>query len=398
MESRRVARAAVGCGLLAGMLAACAGAGDDGGGAGGVEVVQLGEAEAVWPEAFSVVSTVRELPGDRVLVADPLSQVVMSLDMATGAADTIGGVGEGPAEYRQPDAVWPLPGGRSLLVDLGNGRLTVLSAELEFGETRLYGVVDAAAGSMIRMHPQGVDAMGRIYFRGTPAFDEDPDSLRILRVDLETEEIDSVGMFRREGRTREESGDATSQSVSVTQIPLSPADAWGVAVDGRVVVARAGDYHVDWIDTDGTITNGAPVPYTPVPIGQGEKEEWRDGRSETGGGLGIRVVESNGIVRMTARRGGGGDDDNLDDYPWPDEKPAFYNRPIPVDRMGRAWVRRHRPAGSPPRYDLFDGTGTLVLSVDLPPGRRVVGFGASGLYAVRTDEVGLQYLERYAVP
>ena len=397
MESRRVARAAVGCGLLAGMLAACAG--DDGGGAGGVEVVQLGEAEAVWPEAFSVVSTVRELPGGWVLVADPLSQVVMSLDMAAGVADTIGGVGEGPAEYRQPDAVWPLPGGRTLLVDLGNGRLTVLSAELEFGETRPYGVVDAAAGTMVRMHPQGVDAMGRIYFRGSPAFDEDPDSLRILRMDLETEEMDSVGMFLREGRNREESGDAANQNVSITQIPLSPADAWGVAQDGRVVVARAGDYHIDWIAPDGSITAGPPVPYTPVPIGQGEKEEWRESGSETGGGLGIQVTIDNGVMRMLASRGGGGgEDDDLDDYPWPEVKPAFYNRPIPVDRMGRAWVRRHQRAGSLPRYDLFDGSGALVLSVDLPPGRRVLGFGPSGLYAVRMDEVGLQYLERYAVP
>ncbi len=380
------------------LAAGCAG-GDGGGAADGSPVAQLGGAEAVWEAAFAVVSTVRELPGGRVLVADPLGQVVVSLDMDAGVADTIGGVGGGPAEYRQPDAVWPLPGDRSLLVDLGNGRLTVLSPELEFGETRPYATVDPAAGSMVRMHPQGVDAMGRIYFRGSPAFDEDPDSLRILRMDLETEEVDSVGMFGREGRTREESGDANSQSVSITQIPLSPADAWGVAEDGRVVVVRAGDYHVDWIGTDGTVTSGPPVPYTPVRIGQGEKEEWRDGRSETGGGLGIQMMQSNGNVRITARRGGGGgDDDNLDDYPWPEAMPAFYNRPVPVDRMGRAWVRRHQRAGMLPRYDLFDGTGARVMSVDMPMGRRVVGFGARALYAVRMDDVGLQYLERYAVP
>ena len=400
MELRRVARAAVRCGLLAGMLAGpagCAGGGD--GGTVPVQGVELGEAEAVWGEAFSVVSTVRELPGGRVLVADPLSQVLVSLDLDAGMADTIGGVGEGPAEYRQPDAVWPLPGGRTLLVDLGNGRLTVLSPELEFGETRPYAVVDPAAGSMVRMHPQGVDGLGRIYFRSSPAFDDDPDSLQILRTDLETELTISMGVFKREGRTREESGDATGQNVSITQIPLSPADAWGVADDGRVVVVRAGDYHVDWIDVDGFVTSGPPVPYTPVRIGRAEMEEWRDGRSETGGGLGIQVVQSNGSMRITARRGGGsGGDENLADYPWPEVKPAFYNRPVPVDRTGRAWVRRHQRAGEPPLYDLFDGTGVLVLGVELPMGRRVVGFGESALYAVRMDEVGLQYLERYAVP
>ena len=387
----------IGCALAAGLAAGCAGGGD--GGAEGVPEVQLGEAEAVWAEAFSVVSTVRELPDRRVLVADPLSQVVVSLDMDAGAADTIGGVGEGPAEYRQPDAVWPLPGDRTLLVDLGNGRLTVLSPELEFGDTRPYAVMDPAAGSVAMAIPQGVDAMGRVYFRSMPAFDRNPDSLKILRLDLETEETDSVGMFKREDRNREESGDATSQSVSVTQVPLSPADAWGVAEDGRVVIVRTGDYHVDWIEPDGSVTSGPPVTYTPVRIGQGEKEEWRDSRSESGGGLGIQVMQSNGNMRITATRGGGGDgDDDLDDYPWPEVKPAFYNRPIPVDRMGRAWVRRHQRAGAPPRYDLFDGTGSPVMSVVLPMGRRVVSFGENVLYAVRMDDVGLQYLERYTVP
>lgn len=384
-------------GLASGLAAGCA-SGDDGG-AEGVQEVQLGETEAVWAEAFSVVSTVRELPGGRVLVADPLSQVVVSLDMDTGAADTIGGLGEGPAEYRQPDAVWPLPGDRTLLVDLGNGRLTVLSPELEFGDTRPFAVMDPAAGSVVMAIPQGVDAMGRLYFRSMPAFDQNPDSLKILRLDLETEETDSVGMFKQQGRTREESGDAGNQNVRVTPIPLSPEDAWGVAENGRVVVARAGDYHVDWIEVDGSVTSGPPVLYTPVRIGQGEKEEWRENGSETGGGLGIQVMQANGSMRITATRGAGGDDDdNLDDYTWPEVKPAFYARPIRVDRTGRAWVRRHQRAGLPPRYDLFDGTGALAMSVVLPMGRRVVGFGEGALYAVRMDEVGLQYLERYAVP
>lgn len=396
METRMMTRWVV-CGVVAGLVGGCAAG--DAGVPEGVQLVQLGQAEAGWGGAFSVVSTVRELPAGRVVVADPLSQVVVVLDMGTGVADTIGGLGGGPSEYRQPDAVWPLPGDRTLLVDLGNGRLTVLSPELEFGDTRPYATVDPAAGTMLRMHPQGVDGMGRIYFRASPGFDEDPDSLRILRMDLETEQIESVGMFMREGRTREESGDATSQNVSITQIPLSPTDAWGVADDGRVVVVRAGDYHVDWFEVDGSVTSGPPVPYTPVRIGQAEKEEWSESRSETGGGLGIQMMQSNGNVRITARRGGGGgDDDNLDDYPWPEVKPAFYNRPVPVDGLGRAWVRRHREAGAAPRYDLFDGGGQLVGVVELPMGRRVVSFGDGTLYAVRMDDVGLQYLERYALP
>ncbi|MCY4571554.1 MAG: hypothetical protein OXF01_02030 [Gemmatimonadetes bacterium] len=396
-EAMKGAACVLAVGLVAGAGAGCAG-GDDGG-AQGVPEVQLGEAEAVWAEAFAVVSTVRELPDGRVLVADPLGQVVVSLDMEAGVADTIGGVGEGPAEYRQPDAVWPLPGDRTLLVDLGNGRLTVLSPELEFGDTRPYAVMDPAAGTMAVAIPQGVDAMGRVYFRGLPGLGEMTDSAKIVRMNPETGDLLTVGMFKQPDVVREESGGPNNQNVSVTPVPLSPQDAWGVAQDGRVVVVRAGDYHVDWLKADGSITSGPPVPYAPVSIGQGEKEEWRDGRSETGGGMSISVGIANGDMRITASRGGALDDDDaLDAYPWPEVKPAFFGQPVPVDRMGRAWVRRHQRAGSAPRYDLFDGTGVLVMSVELPMNRRVVGFGESALFAVRMNEFGLQYLERYAVP
>ena len=101
---------ATGVALLVPVLGACEG----GAGTGENQAVQLGEPEAVYTEPFSVVSTVREFDDGRVLVADALGQVVVRLDLDAGTADTIGKVGEGPDEYRQPDAVWPLPGGRTL--------------------------------------------------------------------------------------------------------------------------------------------------------------------------------------------------------------------------------------------------------------------------------------------
>ena len=159
--------------LSAALLTACAG--DPSAGNRSAEdagAVPLGEADAAWDEGFSVVSTVRELPGGRVLVADPLIRIVVALDLDAGLADTIGGVGSGPAEYRQPDAV------------------------------------------------------------------------------------DSVGAFKRASITVEFSG----RGVGTRPVPLSPTDAWGVAADGRVVVARVGDYRVEWIAADGTVTSGAPVP------------------------------------------------------------------------------------------------------------------------------------------
>lgn len=393
--------------VVAGALVLAAGTwlivqGDRGPGAGAdaVRVVALGEAEAVYGEPFSVVSTVRELPGGHVLVADPLGQVVVRLDLDAGIADTIGGVGEGPTEYRRPDAVWPLPGGRTLLVDLGNGRLTELSPGLEFGETRPYSLGDMSTGQMVMALPQAVDGQGRLYFRGFGGMGGmRSDSAKVLRLDLETGMIDTAATFKRPETIVETSGGPGERSERVSQVPLSPADAWGVALDGRVVVVRAGDYHVDWVGADGSIVSGEPVPYAPVGLGRAEREEWARERMEAGGGLSISVEVENGSRSMEVVRGGSSDDDDdLDDRPWPEVKPAFYDRPVPVDGLGRAWVRRHREAGAAPGYDVFGSAGDLEMSVELPMGRRVVGFGDGVLYAVHMDDFGLQTLERYALP
>ncbi|MCJ7627373.1 MAG: hypothetical protein MUO50_03185, partial [Longimicrobiales bacterium] len=70
--------------LLAGGVS-CA---DGGGGTGASGIVATLELDAAYPEAFSFLSGVRELPDGRLLAADPLSQVLLRVDMDTGTADT----------------------------------------------------------------------------------------------------------------------------------------------------------------------------------------------------------------------------------------------------------------------------------------------------------------------
>ena len=367
--------------------------------------IGLGPAQAALEQEFAVIQTVRELPDGRVLFADPLGQALVVVDMEAGTADTLGRVGEGPEEYHQPDAVWPLPGGGTLLVDLGNGRLTEMGTDLSFGETRPYMLGSFELGSPIMLAiPQGVDDRGGIFFQGfgMSAGGNVSDSAEVLRYDLETEAVDTVVSVKLTDRTRRTSGGAANQNVSISPVPLSSADSWGVAGDGRVVAARSvagsGEFWVEWSAPDGQMTRGPAYPYSLVGIGRAEMEEWRDSRAETGGGMTIQVEAFNGVMNMRAGRGGPPGNNELDSYEWPDSKPAFYQGRIPVDPMGRAWVRRHTAAGAAPVYDLFDGSGTREATVELPIGRRVVSFGEGVLYAVRMDEFDLQYLERYGLP
>ena len=359
----------------------------------------------VFPEDFGAVQTVRELDDGTVLVADPLGGALYRVDMDAETRTQVGSEGQGPQEYRQPDAVWPLPGDSTLLVDLGNGRLVALGPDLGFGDTSPLSSGDPRSGSLRLLIPRAVDAQGRIYIQssgggmGSPTL---PDSGSVLRVHRGSATVDTVARYKLTDRIRSESGGPDNRSVSIEQVPLSTEDAWGVAPDGSVVLARAGDYHVEWHAPDGTVTAGPPVSYEPVPIGQEEKEAWARGQSRGGGGLSVRVmVNDAGAMQTSFSRGGGGgggEEPDLDRYQWPEVKPPFYGDAILVDPLGRAWVRRHVEAGADATYDVFDGSGHRVATYTLEGNREVVGFGDGVVYAVSFDDFDLSYLERYTLP
>ncbi len=364
--------------------------------------IQLGEPTGALADDFGAIQTVRELPDGRVLVADPLGKALYLVDMDGGSRIVIGRLGEGPEEYRQPDAVWALPGDSTLLVDLGNGRLVAMGPDLQFGPTWPLTVGDFEPGQpLILAIPQGVDGAGKLYARvmgGGMSGGAIPDSSEVVRINRETQTTELAAKFKIQDMTQVTSGGADNQNVSITPVPLSPEDAWGVANDGSVILVRSGDYHLDRIAPDGSVTSGPAVSFDAVPIRTGEKEEYLSELGRSGGGIGVSVEMVNGEMSMGFARQGGNSNREMDRYPWPDEKPAVYSGRIPVDPAGRAWVRRHVKAGEPSSYDIFDESLSLIGNVVLDHGKRVIGFGKDVVYVVSYDEFDLNYLERYAIP
>lgn len=365
----------------------------------------LGEPTAVHPQDFALINTVRELGDGSVLVADPLGVVLVRLTPDLQRADTLAREGEGPQEYLQPDAVWPLPGDSTLLVDLGNARLTVVAPDGSFGRTRPITLGGFQPGRpLTTLIPAGVDGSGALYFRGPPAGMMGggalPDSAPVLRVSAGSDATDEVAEVKIQELVRSTSGSANDRQESITAVPLSPVDVWGVAPGGRIAVARSGDGILEWIDPDGGRTSGSPVDAEPVRVGDAEKEAWEAERESRGGGIGIQVEVENGQAQVSYGRmaGRSGRGDAADTRPWPETMPVFADEPVRIDAKGRAWVRRSQPAGVPALYDVFDASGERVFSVRMPEERRLVGFGASGVYVVRVDFFGLQTLERYRLP
>ncbi len=282
-------------------------------------------------------------------------------------------------------------------------RSTSLGPDLSFGDTHPIAVGEPQMGRpMVIAIPQGVDGNGRVYSRamgggmGGGAY---PDSAEILRIDPAEGTSESVATFKIQSVTQQTSGGANNQRVAISPIPLSPQDAWGVAPDGTIIVARVGDYHLERIGPDGSTIRGPAIPFEPIGIGRAEKEEFVASQSRSGGGIAVGVEVQNGQMSMSFARGGADDEDRqIDQYTWPEEKPPFYGGRLSVDPAGRAWVQRHVDAGAASTYDIFDTEGNRVGTVLLDHGKRVVGFGAGTVYVVAFDEFDLNYLERYTMP
>lgn len=365
---------------------------------GQVTEQRLTEPAASFPHELSTIGGVMELPDGRLLLPDPLGQVLLALDLAAGTADTIGREGRGPEEYRQPDAVYPLPGDSTLLVDLGNGRLTSLGPDLSFGETAPIADGSPMSGNMVIRMPQAVDSEGRVYFQqmmGRMRPDgETADSAPVLRWDRSSGAIETIVNVKLEEVNVRRGGGPNNQQVDMSPVPMSPRDGWAAGFDGRVAVVRAGVYRVDWINADGTVVSGPVVDYEPVRIRNADKEAYLDEMASAG--MQVQVMNENGRITTAFSRGGGRSSQRqLDSYDWPDVMPAFRANRVRVSPEGMVWVQRYTSFGEETAIDVFDKDGQLTKRVFLPVGRRLVGFGDGVLYAAYADDLDLQWLEMY---
>lgn len=357
-----------------------------------VRETPLGRPTATFSGEFSLLRNVRELADGSVIIADPIEGTLQKLDRGLTRATALGRTGAGPGEYRQPDAVWALPADSTLLVDLGNNRLTVIHPNGQFGATRIL-AEPAQGGGLTLLLPNAVDRSGRIYYRGGRPGD---DSLTVMRFDRRSGQATQVAKIKGPPMNDNSSGDENNRRQVQAPVPLGPSDGWSVTPTGRIYLVRAADYHVDVINADGTRASGARVPFSAVRIGTAEKEEFASSMRR-GGALSVQMENRNGETSLSLGRGRPAADAALGSN-FPATKPPFDAGDVWVDSRERLWVRRHGPANQPMLYDVFNERGTLVGSVRFPAGRRMAGTGNGVLYVARADEDDLMFLERYALP
>ncbi|MFC1791289.1 hypothetical protein ACFL0I_02335 [Gemmatimonadota bacterium] len=356
------------------------------------------ELEVAYPEAFSFLNGVREQADGTVMAADPLSQVVLRLDLEAGTADTLGRVGEGPEEYMQPDQVFPLPGDSTLIVDLGKTQLTVMDPEGAF-HTGMKMASFADDGRVSIILPRFLDRAGRIYFTAGRGMGEGPpDSTLVARFDRVTGETEEMGWVWRPEPIVTRSG----QNVRRMSVQMEGRDDWAAGPDGQFAIVRANGYVVEWRYPDGRVVTGLPNPVETTTIRDEDKLTFLEQRNSSGL-MTMMSLSPGGATEMSMSRGGGGralGTPDLGEYQWAEEYAAFRPDRSRVAPDGQLWVERWLPPDENPVMDVFDGDGVKLGTVELPSRRELIGFGqtadgAPAVYLVRTDEYDLKWLERY---
>lgn len=341
-----------------------------------------------FPEPFTLIQGIYELRDRRVLISDWIEGRLVVLDFDRGTSRDLGRVGGGPEEFRLPGRLVGMPGDSVLLVDVGNARFSILDPNLKFTRT----MSAQAPGGAYSINPRAVDASGNFYFTipGWAAGPNAPpsDSVTVARWKPGDNQVTPVA--RIQGSTRRR---GPSREMNLPYVVFAPQDAWAAAPDGRIAIVRSGDYHVEWIDPNGTVLAGPPVNYVPVRTTLEDRKDHirrflassaQSGRGADGGmGLVPASSQTDEEIDALARR-----------VEYVEEFPPFEAGKVWVVGS-EVWVQRALPADSLPTLDVFDGRGVQVRRVTLPLGREVLLVVARAIYAGRRDESDLLFLERY---
>lgn len=393
---------------------------------------------------------VNDILAHRVLLYDStLSSVTVVADSVSGGANAYGSRPGTLLRYRGDSALFITPAALSMLVLSPAGTIVRTMAMPPAG-----GGLPALLGSIFGT--PGFDAQGRLAyyspvrlnFRGLPSAGPmamvPPDSALIVRFDFATRTLDTAASIRiARSRTLVNRDDQGRFAVTITAFPPMTVDDWAVTSDGSIAVVRGRDYHVDWLNADGSWTASPRMAYAwermnddektalidssatvmqtnmdsmaarvqrGAAIGAGPRMEARGAEVGPGGGGTMQVtIAAPGAGEGRGGGGGGGGGPTttvnmtkptviraeLADVP--DYRPAFRQGAVRADVDGRLWIRTSKIVDGRPVYDIVDRSGQVTDRVQLPQFRTIAGFGPGVVYLAVRDSVGGTHLERARV-
>src|SRR6185503_3755348 len=195
----------------------------------------LGKPQVQFPEGFSNIGFIRELPDRRVVVIDSKERALIIVD-TTGRQSPVSRSGRGPDEYLAPIGLYYLPGDSTLVYDILNSRALRLDPRGRPAGTERIVVIEGGVERPLRQQaPSFGDREGRLYARGYPASipQADNDSAPLVRYDRRTHKADTLAYLRLPSLVTVSTltvDGSTGSSRGVN--PFTPRDAWAAGHDG----------------------------------------------------------------------------------------------------------------------------------------------------------------------
>jgi hypothetical protein len=408
----------------------------------------INAADASTKPVFGLVTAVRQLPNGSLLVNDVLKRQLTMLDASLAnpvlVADSVPG---GANSYgTRPGGLIPYLADSTLFVDPAGLSMFVLDGKGAIA--RVASVPRSQDAPAFTQGAPALDARGRIVYSGGRggmrinassrpnngaanngpmiAFPEQPDTMAIVRIDPASRKLDTAGFYKIP-KTKVNMTNVDGRMSITTEInPMPIIDDWAVLSDGSIAIVRGRDYHVDWINADGSTTATPKLPFdwqrlsdedkiavidstkaamerTRAAMGNMSPEkamvEGMRGGAAAGGApvmiMSFSTSDGGGGGRgATASAGAGGPQIQfVNPSELPDYRPPFVGGAARGDLDGNLWVRttatRAGAVAAGPIYDVINRKGEVTDRIQLPAGRSIIGFGKGGVvYMVARDEKG----------
>ncbi len=367
---------------------------------------------------------VNDVGGRRLIMFDTaLNNPTVIADSTSATANAYSGRTGGLIAYRGDSSLFVDPQSLSMLVIDGAGKVARVMSVPRSQDAMTLG--SGALGAA------GFDGQGRLVYRAMPRFQmrrgpgdaptppEVADSSPIVRVDLATRAVDTIGYTKVPRPKMDIQRDTMGRmSVSMQVNPLPVVDDFAVLSDGSVALVRGRDYHVDWVRSDGTRESSGKVPHEWQRLTDEDKVAFIDSLKAarerflaanpppSAPTANSNTVTTPGgqqrteMIVMGGGPGGGGPGGppganmamgrNVSFIPaneLPDYKPPFFAGAVRADADGNLWIQTIPTKGiaGGTVYDVLNGKGELVERVQIPKDRTIVGFGSGVVYLAARD-------------
>ena len=384
-----------------------------------VPIHQVGPILASSTENVGQAITVRGTSDGHVIVGAGMRQRVYAFDSTlknfTIVADS--GAGTGLISVRTTGVI-PYLGDSTLLPDFSANALLVLDAT---GKQIRSMAPPRAQDLMFLSLPAafgrpGFDPKGRLIYRTqippnirpaptpgggqkTEMMPVNPDSAPILRGDFDTRKVDTLVWLKtpsqgRMGMEMKENpaGGAPSITMHMLVNPFPMADEWALLSDGTIAIVRAHDYHIDWVDPDGTRRSSPKMPIDWRRYTDDERRMRVDS---------VKRVVDDQLKRQMSQMPPGAPQIKFDvtivpDSEFPQFWPPIQQGTVLADLDGRLWIlpTTSTNAGNGLTYDVVNRKGEVVERIQLPKDRALAGFGPHNVVYMTRNEAGKAYLER----